>query len=337
MNTLLKSCRQKICKFCYWLLDTLNPLGIYDEANVQIGDVMWCIMPLSKEKLLQITVGHRIRPFVICEITPLGCIGYSCSSKSIKYTSKSILYCIHKEKYSINKTSYVDISKKYLIPFDNIQSYYFQLNNEDVNNILTKKFLEYQIQHEYGKGTILKKDNVYYLIYKIVESTLYAHEMVTKNKIKKNGLYKPFSIKGNIYYINLSSQIEINLKHDYEFIQTILPKQLHEIEKQKKKVFKEKSNQLPIPYLKYPIGSIFYESFSDNKFIYLYNRKGKSYGCYVNEDDEIELMIRKLDLEYAKQTYEVLSDNELKDIMEGIVTNDENKRILHQLKQQLKS
>lgn len=55
---------------------------IFQET--QIGDLLWCKMPLPKKQLKQIEESHRIRPYLVIEKKPNFLLCYQSTTKNRK-------------------------------------------------------------------------------------------------------------------------------------------------------------------------------------------------------------------------------------------------------------
>ena len=126
------SIREQLLRLCFGLIRRLQS----DPPHaVQCGDVVWCRMPLSEERLRQIPAGHQIRPYVVCQVHAQGIRAYVCSSHAFHRVNEAKVCRIIGSSYGIGKDTYVNTSRMWEIPDGSICQYYFHLDQEDLARI----------------------------------------------------------------------------------------------------------------------------------------------------------------------------------------------------------
>lgn len=325
MNTGISRILQKIC---YYILDLLYDCNTYDEVTVSKGDVLWCLMPLPSDKIMKIPPGHRIRPFVIIGTNQRECIGYACSSKANCYPCKEMQYYIDKQKYNLRKSSYVDITHEWKIPYENIKSYFYTLDDGDFLDLMNFDSTKHANvkKLEYGKGTIIKRNGKLFMIYGIEKNTFMAFYMkqFTNEELRKGEVI--FSYNDQLYNLNLTKQIEIINVKEFCYCSQLTKNQIADINKRRKELQKlndEEINNVLLKGLnfKYHIGTIFYYGFEERYFIYLYHIKNKAYGIYTDEEQGGRFILRKENLEYMRTESEICESQFMSQILYNLQVN----------------
>lgn len=165
-------------------------------------DVVWCLMPLTKDQLDKVPRGHEIRPYVIIGKKENSLLGYHCTT-NLKSWEKN-KYVINKEKYCHDKDTVILLSKVFEIPKDNFKGKLFTLDDVDIQGI-NKKINT--IQNEYAQVELNVGDVIFdqrtiktYYIYNIKDCYAYGYA-INRNKEKND--VKICECK---YEINLSDE-----------------------------------------------------------------------------------------------------------------------------------
>ena len=106
---------------------------IFQET--QIGDLLWCKMPLPKKQLKQIEKSHRIRTYLVIEKKSNFLLCYQSTTKNRKEMNNYQKYLINGKKYRKKRNSWIDLTKVEKISIKNIQSPYIKLNQIDIKKI----------------------------------------------------------------------------------------------------------------------------------------------------------------------------------------------------------
>lgn len=198
--------KQKIMQICFHILELVSESKTMDQSTVQSGDVIWCLMPLDKQQLLKIAPGHRVRPFVIVSVAQGHALGFACSSSKNKRVINARQYVIQSESYGIKKSSYVDTSHIWKLPYDHMQQYFYRLKEDDFQAMLKCQYadISHEInQTEYSVGSIVKYKESLYYIYDFSENHFDAHPL-QQEKTNRKHLLQAFSCQGKVYYLNYS-------------------------------------------------------------------------------------------------------------------------------------
>lgn len=108
--------------------------NIFDNTNV--GDLLYCDMPLSKKELNTIPEGHRTRPYYIAYKLNNGFIAYGLQSNMMKYVSNLKQYKLDNIKYTgISRKSYICLYKEVYLPKNKIIRFMFSLDDDDFNQV----------------------------------------------------------------------------------------------------------------------------------------------------------------------------------------------------------
>lgn len=166
--------------------------------NLEIGDIFWARMSLDEEQEIRIEESHKKRPFLM--------IGKDEDIYALALTTKYYpngYYPITKKKYyNLKQDSYIEFREISVIPKENLESFSFKLNDEDLNsvvklfNILKEKgehSLEINYQTKFSKGDLVDYNGKKYLIYKIEDDKIYT--------IRLNYSIEETNLKfGSVYY-----------------------------------------------------------------------------------------------------------------------------------------
>lgn len=106
----------------------------YDEASV--GDVFFCLMPLSPSGLSKIEASHRVRPYMILKKKKNIFLAIQSSSKPFTKSMKN-----RKLGQVKLDCSYFDLEKIYEVPVNNIKQYLTSYGDEQVNEVFRRMAL----------------------------------------------------------------------------------------------------------------------------------------------------------------------------------------------------
>lgn len=282
--------RNYLQKMCVYILSKLNETVVYDNKNVFIGEVYWCIMPLPKESLLKIDIGHRIRPYVVIDLQENCFIGYACSSKESKKGNYNRQYFIDNKSYGIYKSSYVDTSKEIKVPYENIQAYFYELSDKDYENMLKTSMQSAKaIKNDFSLGSVLSKNNNLYFVFDI------KSEFICVHPLRKN-------LNGISDHKTALSRVQRT-----EVMKTK--------EKMMKKPQKTGNSVRKDLYFKYPIGSQLYLGYQDSYFIYFFHQHQKAYGLFYDEEGNEKYTYYTTDFNYMQLLDERCDADELVDLI----------------------
>lgn len=328
-----------IRKCCIYLLDKFDDSTCYDESTIEIGDVVWSKMPLTKEQMLRIPPGHRIRPFVIVEVMKEGCIGYACSSTPWQYSAPSMQFRIDKDRYDIQKSSYADMSKKWELSYSLIQSHYCHLQEDDLLSLLemSKHKQQHHVMNEIGVGSIIRFEHQLYVVYEAYKEHLYAHVMLEK-KLQHAHSYQPFSFNKQLYYIDFSIRFDVSHWQQVEILYHLSKIQRDELKRksteirQKEEARKKKQKTIDQLQLQFPIGAMFYVAYENVFFIYLYHLEHRAYGCYLERNQNEEYVLRKINMSFIENYYEICAPKQMEMIFDHILAVPEHQVLLEHIK-----
>ncbi|MGX8833738.1 hypothetical protein ACWG0P_05935 [Amedibacillus sp. YH-ame6] len=327
-----------IKKKCLLWLEKQSSNELYDQYTVNEKSVMWCIMPLEEEKLKKVPFGHRIRPFVIIKSNDLGCIGYACSSKDKRNLAKTMIYEIKKEQYDIGKNSYVDLSREWYIPYENVQSFYYELSQEEYQKIIR---LEYNcsrniFHYKYSVGAILEKGGRNFILYKQKDRINHVHPLQAEKR--EDHICQPFSLNGTIFYLDFSESYEFQNEDEYKKVMYLSNEQRKSIMDYEKVIEKRKKFNIAEErlieqiYFEYPVGTVFYDFIRDENIIYLYHKNHRSYGVNLDNDDTV---VRRIDFSYLKSEENTVEMESLLDILNSLHVDPLTRSIINYLHNEL--
>lgn len=104
---------------------------------VEVGDLVYCQMPLSEEKLAGVPEGHKERPYVIVDKDEHFLYGYYCTSQV--QNNWNAMYVIYPNEDricdSFYKKTYVLFKEMVRIPIVNVRYVMFHLENYEIFQI----------------------------------------------------------------------------------------------------------------------------------------------------------------------------------------------------------
>lgn len=263
---------------------------------VEVGDLVYCQMPLSEEKLAGVPEGHKERPYVIVDKDEHFLYGYYCTSQV--QNNWNAMYVIYPNEDricdSFYKKTYVLFKEMVRIPIVNVRYVMFHLENYEIFQIarriaLKEKNTEKEIRNFKGmddalipikEGDILVKDGQYYYLKEWNKSCS------TVYKINKHGvcLKRP----GRSFFVDVSEQYYISNLSIRDIFWISNPNEVNIIKQaahNQKHLKPQKTNKMknkPIYYRK--TGTILKQKYSEEEVIYLFNIKKNCY-CYDMESD----------------------------------------------------
>ncbi len=259
---------------------------IFQKA--QVGDMLWCNMPLPKKQLKEIEESHRIRPYLVVKKEQNFLLCYQCSSRNREELNNYQKYFIDGKKYRNKKDSWVDLTAVNKIKIKNIKSSYIKLNQMDIKKIEKRiwisqwrgnsNLIRFNEPIYLEIGDVVLKNNISYYIYSEDNVNICGFKI----QKKKNGKQKLEKIRINrkTYYTNFKEFKTIN-RNDVIDITNIAS------EEEVIKIFNKKSAKklkscesideiLSDNKNKFEIGSTF--QYGNSTVMYLYSENRKYYG-----------------------------------------------------------
>ena len=259
---------------------------IFSEA--QVGDILWCSMPLRKRDLQKIEESHRIRPYLVVEKGNNFLLCYQSSSKNREELNNYQKYFIDAKKYRNKKDSWIDLTDVKKIKIKNIKSPYMKLNQIDIKKI-EKRIIIGQYRENYNlikfnepilleAGDVIVKDKISYYIYADDNVNIYGFKIQKYNKEKEK--LEKIIINKKTYYTNFKEYKTINRNDNIDIINIASGKEISQISKEKQ-VRKLQTSDNTEKFLKdnkkgFEIGSTF--QYGKSTVMFLYTDNGKYYG-----------------------------------------------------------
>lgn len=210
--------------------------------SLALGEVIWAKMPLSKMKMKQIEVEHRVRPYVIVRKSKFFIYAFQSSSKKWKKAYNTQEYRINRLRYHIPKDSYITLRKIYKIPFWDIKSKYFKLLPIDLQNI--EKRLEilqccekFDMNYSLKEGDVIQVENKLYYIYASDNSNLYCLIIYSN---KPSNQYENIKINHKFFYTKFEKKAVFSRKSKMSIINLAFPEEVEIIENQIKNYKRKK-------------------------------------------------------------------------------------------------
>ena len=259
---------------------------IFDK--VQVGDMLWCKMPLSKLQLSKIERNHRIRPYLVVkkEQDFLWC--YQSSSKNREEINNYEKYGVNSGKYKNKKTSWIDLKNIKKIKIRNIQLEFITLNQIEIKKIEKRicigqnrgntKLIRFNEPIYIEEGDVVVKNEKSYYIYTEDNVNIYGFRI--QKKLRKKQRMKNIKINGKTYYTNFKELITIRRNENAKVINMAYKEEMLLILDQKKSLKANTYNKIEENIRRdksrFAIGSVFQHG--NSKVMYLYSIGNKYYG-----------------------------------------------------------
>lgn len=175
--------------------------------KINVGDLVWARMPLSKKELKNIEKPHWVRPYLVASKDKYNIYGYASSSSSRQNRGFNNYeeYCIPKTRYKQNKSSWLSLVNLYKIPLYNIKSKYQTLSEFDLKNIQKRlklcnnKKIDLSLGNYFAVGDVISFDNQLFYIYSADNVFLYTF-FVSEYSSSTHKNYTKIIINHKTYY-----------------------------------------------------------------------------------------------------------------------------------------
>lgn len=256
--------------------------------KIQIGDMLWCSMPLDRKKLEQIASNHRIRPYLVVKKERKFLLCYQSSSKNKENINNYEKYSINSGKYRNKKTSFIDLRDVKRVKIKNIQLEFVKLNQIDIKKIEKRicigknrgnhKLIRFNEPIYIEEGDVIKKDEKLYYVYAEDNVNIYCFKI--QKRMKGNQKLKPITINGKTYYTNFKELVTIKRSEKAEINNIAYKEEILQILEQKKSLkantYSKIEENIRRDNNKFQIGSVF--KYGNSNVMYLYSRANKHYG-----------------------------------------------------------
>ena len=254
--------------------------------KLQKGDMMWAKMPLSNKELEKIEENHRIRPYLIVEKDKNYFICYQSSSKSRTKFNNYEEYFVNKFKYNKKKDSWIDLTKTFEIPMNNIKSEYIRLDEFDIREIEKRLSIEFNRGNKsilkfctliyVDVGNVIIKENMQYYVY--AEDNIFIYCLKIQKKKEEN--LNTIIINKKTYYADFNEKISIKRNEKMKIINIANNDEILIIESQMNNFKKSNRNKFDYEIKKreivFDIGTVL--RYGNSKIMYLYSENNKYYG-----------------------------------------------------------
>lgn len=313
-----------LIQFFYSCIEKLNYIQNPNIHNIEPGDVYWCEMPLSIAKLSRISPGHRIRPYVILDVDEKEIQALVCTSQK-KYLGYNDFYCIEKDEERIKKTTYVNTARVWKLPLSYIKNYYFTLTNDDLRQIQQKihTLMKGTVHEDIGYGSVIKdSENNMYIIFDVEYPKFKCYRLYHPDHSYTVNFRKIYN-NDQIYYVDFEYMITLSADKQYQKIDQFNAKQLEAIKHEKENMMiyhrkkYEHSMMLQDVVSRFPVGTVFFNTWDNSYFIYLYHKKFIAYGIRETDWSNERCKLKVVRLEYANKVG-ILDRSEFNDLLKSM-------------------
>lgn len=316
------------------LKSTTEQKELLRELN--IGDLVWAQMPLTKKELNTIEESHRIRPYLIVGKDFANIYAYPSSSKQTNTLNNCQEYFINKLRYKQNKDSWINLTKLFEIPVNNLKSKHITLNKLDLKNIQKRlkilvhknnnKRFQIPIDIYISEGDIIAVEHQLYYVYASDNSYLYCI-IIFKKCPKNNKTYKTIIINNKTYYTTFKEKVSFRRNEKIDIINIAYKKEIETILKKKNGIEfnlknltnSEKKTIEKASEVVYEMGTIL--KVGKCKIIYLFKYKKVHYGLDLLMYKIKPKLIAIFDIE-KRPILEIFKPQEYLKIIEFLVLNN---------------
>ena len=319
--------------------------------KINVGDLVWAKMPFNKKELSNIEKSHQIRPYLIVGKDFANIYGYPSSSKQTNNLNNYEEYFINKLRYKQHKDSWINLTKLFEIPVNNLKLKHITLNKLDLKNIQKRLSIlahrnnntthQIPIDIYVSEGDIIAVEHQLYYVYAADNSYLYCFTIFKKRPMDKKN-YKNIVINNKTYYTTFKEKLSfvratkmdiINIAYKNE-IETIL-KMKSGIEFNFKKLTNNEKKTIEKVYETfYESGTVF--KIGKYKIIYLFKYKKVHYGLDLLLYKINPKLIPIFDIE-KRQILEILSLEDFLKIIEFLILkNIQPSREINNLYQEIR-
>lgn len=256
--------------------------------KTQVGDMLWCSMPLSKKDIEQIDASHRIRPYLVVKKEEKFLLCYQSSSKNRENINNYEKYSIKSGKYRNKKTSWIDLTEVKKVKIKNIQLEFVKLNEIDIKKIEKRiciglnrgnnKLIRFNEPIYIEEGDVINKNDKSYYIYAEDNVNIYGFRI--QKKRKKNQKLKPIEINGKTYYTNFKELTTIKRNEKIKINNIAYKEEILQILEQKKSLKANTYNKIEEIIKRdnneFQMGSVF--KYGNSNVMYLYSHANRHYG-----------------------------------------------------------
>lgn len=257
-------------------------------ARTQVGDMLWCKMPLSKKELEEIDINHRIRPYLIVKKEKNFLLCYQSSSKNREEMNNYEKYCVNSRKYRNKKTSWIDLTGIRKIKIKNIQLEFIKLNQIDIKKIEKRicvgqnrgntQLIRFNEPIYVEEGDVIDKDGKLYYVYAEDNVNIYCFRI--QKKMNKNQRLEKIKINSKTYYTRFKELTIIKRKEDMKIINIAYKEEILQILNKKKSLkantYTKIEENIKRDKDEFEIGSVF--QYGNSTVMYLYSHANKYYG-----------------------------------------------------------
>ena len=300
------------------------------------GDLLYCDMPLSEDKLSRIEKGHRSRPYLIVDKKDNYLYGYYCSSTLSKKNIKGIYTLIH-NKYQLHKKddnyndiptdTYINLYAVHQLNINHLRSYMTSIDEYDqiqINKIISSinntDLIKFPVNQKVYISEVYSYNSSLYYVYNVIDDYIACYKLKTTQNSDEDTIYvnkhkykldlkQMYKLKVNdccLYSLN-----DISLKYK---VDKIIKRYINS--KNKKRKYNIKNN----PYVcKYPIGTLYTNYYDDRLIVYLYSRGKKDYGFDYKQASNFDYLgIENFKLDYNRGALLKVDDDFMCDVINCI-------------------
>ncbi len=256
--------------------------------KVQVGDMLWCKMPLSKKELSEIETSHRVRPYLIVKKEKNFLLCYQSTSKNRENLNNYERYCIKAGKYKNKKDSWIDLTNIEKIRIKDIQLEFIKLNQIDIKKIEKRitigqnkgnsQLIRFNEPIYIEEGDLILRNQISYYVYAEDNVNIYCFK-IQKRK-RENQKLEKIIINGKSYYTDFRELRTIKRNENVVINNIAYTEELLAILNQKKSLKASAYNKFQENRKReqgeFEIGTVF--QYGNSKVMYLYSRDNRYYG-----------------------------------------------------------
>lgn len=322
--------------------------------KIESGDIVFCTMPYSREKLEQIPEGHRVRPYVIAKKEDHMLYGYYCTTKKREdilpwkqyvFTEEAVKYVDNMPELS---SSYVRLEYIVPIPACNIEYwvrstkgfereqmnrrvYCGRNHRKKASNLLTFKPLS---EPKLREGDVVKIENQFWFLTRSLSTGWEVMKVERAGAGNVRGKLLSITMDNKRYFVQVDypkTLSDITIEHLYYLAEYENVQRLHEAlhpTHRIKQLEREAQKQVKVPkyWMRMSFGTAIRNQINNAELFYLFSDKN-GHHVYNIELNHIE-QISDVDLRNSikEDEDEQLSQNGREELMQVLMSLKSKKK-----------
>ncbi|MCR5230475.1 MAG: type II toxin-antitoxin system PemK/MazF family toxin [Solobacterium sp.] len=324
LRTLRISWIRFICRNSEWKNYTPAQKELF--RNLKPGDIVDAWMPLPESGLLQIEESHRHRPYYVVRITEDAVIAYKGSSRK-NACRKDMRVFISSNEYNVWKNGFVCLDQLSVLPVNCLISKLDTLKEHTMAEINRKILIQnhngrlkqaqlFPAPAGYRAGDVFRTDRGLYYISHIDEH-IHAHPLKAATPGSKPDLSRIDAERTELFRTDIPFTAVMTCR-------TPLIKNMSGSAEKRTNTHHSVQSMAKGHYYRYSVGQCLEQKWSQQRFIYLFSRRGNDYGIFESSIFADSMPVQKADSAFFSETAELADDDTVSYILNRLI--DGNRR-----------